>query len=51
MAICCLQAKDEPNIGSRRRAHQYWKDYEFFELEEQHLASQIRSTLKKGKLS
>ena len=33
-----LQAKEGPNIGHRKRMHQYWKDYGQFELEEQHLA-------------
>ena len=51
MAICYLQAKEGPNIGYRKTAHQYWKDYELFELEERHLASQDRSILKTGKLS
>ena len=31
--------------------HQYWKDYGLFELEEQHLPSQVISILKTGKLS
>ena len=31
--------------------YQYWKDYGLFELEEQHLACQVRSILKTGKLS
>ena len=30
---------------------QYWKDYGLFELKEQHLACQVRSLLKTGKLS
>ena len=52
MAILCyLQAKEAPNIGYRKRMHHYWKDYELFELEEQHLAYQVRSILKTGKLS
>ena len=52
MAILCyLQAKEGPNIGYRKRMHQYWKDYGLFELEEQHLARQVRSILKTGKLS
>ena len=52
MAILCdLQAKEEPNIGSRKRMHQYWKDYGLFELEGQHFACQVRSILKAGKLS
>ena len=46
-----LQGKKGPNIGYRMRMHQYWKDYELFELEEQHLACQVRSILKTGKLS
>ena len=45
------QAKEEPNIGSRKRMHQYWKDYGLFELEEQHFACQFRSILKASKLS
>ena len=52
MAILCyLRAKEGPNIGYRKRMHQYWKDYGLFELEEQHLACQVRSILKTGKLS
>ena len=52
MAILCyLQPKKGPNIGFRKRMHQYWKDYGLFELEEQHLACQVRSILKTGKLS
>ena len=31
--------------------HQYWKDYELFELEEQHMVCQVRNTLKTDKLS
>ena len=49
--LCCLQATEGPNIGFRKRMHQYWKDYEIFELVEQHLACQVISTLKTGKLS
>ena len=52
MAILCyLQATERPNIGYRKRMHQSWKDYGLFELEEQHLACQVRSILKTGKLS
>ena len=52
MAILCyLQAKKGPNIGDRKRMHQYWKDYRLFELEEKHLACQVRSILKTDKLS
>ena len=52
MAILCyLQAKKRPNIGDRKRMHQYWKDYRLFELEEKHLACQVRSILKTDKLS
>ena len=52
MAILCyLQEKERPNIGYRKRMHQYWKGYGLFELEEQHLACQVRSILKIGKLS
>ena len=37
MAILCyLQAKEGPNIGYRKRMHQYWKDYGLFDPEEQH---------------
>ena len=46
-----LQAKEGLNIGYRKRTHKYWKDYGLFELEEQHLACQVRSILKTGKLS
>ena len=49
--LCYLKAKEGPNIGYRKRMHQYWKDYGLFELEEQHLACQVRSILKTGKLS
>ena len=38
-----------PNIGYRKRMHQYWEDYELFE--EQHLAYQVRSILKTDKPS
>ena len=31
--------------------HQYWKDDELFQLLEQHVAYQVRSILKTGKLS
>ena len=52
MAISCyLQAEEGPNIGYRKRMHQYRKDYGLFQLEEQHLACQVRSILKQGKLS
>ena len=52
MAISCyLQAEEGPNIGYRKRMHQYGKDYGLFQLEEQHLACQVRSILKQGKLS
>ena len=51
MAILCyLQAKEGQNIGYRKRIHQHCKDYGLFELEEQHLACQVRSILKTGKL-
>ena len=46
-----MQAKEGPNIGYRKRIHQYWKDDGLFELQEQHLAYQVRSILKTGKLS
>ena len=49
--LCDLQAKEEPNIGSRKRMYQYWKDYGLFELDGQHFACQVRSILKAGKLS
>ena len=52
MAILCyFQATEGPNIGYRKRMHQYWKDYGLFELEEQHLECQVRSILKTSKLS
>ena len=52
MAILCnLQAKKGPNIGYRKRMHQYWKNNRLFELQEQHLAYQVRSILKTGKMS
>ena len=47
--LCNLQSKEGPNIGYRKRLHQYWKDFGLFE--EQHLAYQVRSILKTGKLS
>ena len=31
--LCCLQAKEELNIGYRKRMHQYWKDYGMYELD------------------
>ena len=46
-----MQAKEGPNIGYRKRIHQYWKEDGLFELQEQHLAYQVRSILKTGKLS
>ena len=49
--LSCLQAKERPNIGYRKRMHQYWKDYGMFELVKQHLVCQVRSILKTGKLS
>ena len=52
MAILCnLQAKEGPNVGYRKRMHQYWKDDGVFELQGQHLAYQVRIILKTGKLS
>ena len=48
--LCYLQAKEGPNIGYRKRMHQYWKEYGLFDLEEQHLACQVRSILKTGEL-
>ena len=47
--LCNLQSKEGPNIGYRKRMHHYWKDYGLFK--EQHLAYQVRSILKTGKLS
>ena len=47
--LCNLQSKEGPNIGYRKRLHQYWKDFGLFE--EQHLAYQVRSILKTSKLS
>ena len=49
--LCCLQATEGPNIGYRKRMHQYWKNYGIFKLVKQHLACQVISTLKTGKLS
>ena len=49
--LCKLQAKEVPNIGYRKRMYQCWKDDGLFELQEQHLAYQVRSILKTGKLS
>ena len=46
-----MQVKEGPNIGYRKSMHQYCKDHGLFELEEQHLACQVRSILKTGKLS
>ena len=52
MAISCyLQAKEGPNVSYGKIMHQYWKNYGLFELEEQHLACQVRSILKTRKLS
>ena len=52
MAILCnLQAKEEIDIGYRKRTRQYWKNYALFELQEQHLPYQVKSFLKTGKLS
>ena len=52
MAILCnSQAEKGPNIRYRKRRHHYLKDYGLFELQEQHLAYQVRSILKTGKLS
>ena len=41
-----LQAKEGPTIGHRKIMYHYWKDYGLLELEEQHLACQVRSILK-----
>ena len=49
--LCYFQVKEGPNIGYRKKMHQYWKDCGLFELEGQHLACQVRSVLKTGKLS
>ena len=46
-----LQAKEGPTIGHRKIMYHYWKDYGLLELEEQHLACQVRSILKTGKQS
>ena len=52
MAILCyLQVKEGPNIGYRKIMYQHWKGLGLFELEEQHLACQVRNILKTGKLS
>ena len=52
MAILCnLQAKEETDIGYRKRTRQYWKNYALFELQEQHLPYQVKIFLKTGKLS
>ena len=49
--LCYFQVKEGPNIGYRKKMHQYWKDCGLFELEGQHLACQVRSILKTSKLS
>ena len=49
--LCYLQAKEGPNIGYRKRMHQYRKDYWLSELEEKQFACQVKNVLKTGKLS
>ena len=51
VTLCNLQAKEGPNIGYRKRMHQYWNNDGLQELPEQQLAYQVRSILKTGKLS
>ena len=52
MAILCnLQAKEGSSIKYRKRIHQYWKNYGLLELQKQHLAYQVSSILKTGRLS
>ena len=46
-----MKANEGPNNGYRKRIHQHWKDDGLFELQKQHLAYQVRSILKTGKLS
>ena len=46
--LCYLQAKEGPNIGYRKRRHQYWKGYRLFQLEEQHLTCQVSCISKTG---
>ena len=52
MAILCnLQAKEGSSIKYRKRIYQYWKDYGLLELQKQHLAYQVSSILKTGRMS
>ena len=46
--LCNLQSKEGPNIGYRKRLHQYWKDFGQSEEQQQY---QVRSILKTSKLS
>ena len=48
---CYLKTKEEGQRGYRKRMHQYWTEEGSFEIEEQHLACQVRSVLKTKKLS
>ena len=45
-----LKAKEEGHRRYRKRMHQCWKEEGSFEIEEQHLACQVRSILKTKKL-
>ena len=48
--VICKQRKYQI-LGIERECVQYWKDDGLFELQKQHLAYQVRSILKTGKLS
>ena len=48
--LCYLLTKEGRNIDYIRRMYKYYKDYQLFELEQQHLVCQIRSVFRTGKL-
>ena len=48
---CYIKVKEEDERGYRKRMHQYWIVEGRFDIEEQHLAYQVRSILKTKELS
>ena len=49
--FCHLKATKESKRGYRKRMYNLWNEKEMFEIEEQHLACQVRSIFKNKKLT
>ena len=48
---CYLKATKESKQGYRKQMHNLWNEMRMFEIEEQHLACQVRSIFKNNRLT